>query len=325
MPPTFVSYASPYDSYVGTRNWNDLTLDQRRMIAQAEFEGRDIDINEYVMTTGLKKSQLGGIRALYVAARMFNERIGLVKEGVTPVEVRKHVLSVFANTRFFREMNSLLNGTAAETTDYVGVELERLAQTNRAPSPLEEALTLDVRSARRFIQGQLEVLHRLPQMDPAAARAPAEERAPALSEEMPPPRPTRHRKRSILEWFSCDEVRWIKDEVFAFFGRHHYLVEGEALRQCMKVASDSDKGKYSIRVDQMKPDEVALLIIRNVALNEVAYGSRHVYRSTLGQVGKEFERMFIDAVNESVTRGYTNEKEAADDIAEMRAAVRSAG
>lgn len=327
-PQVFISHGRPYDSYQGSKTWNELTLKQRRTIAQAEFEQLDIDIEAYVMSTGLKKPQASGIRSLAVASQMLNERMRLIRDGMDPVEVRKHLLSVFANTRFFREINNLLTGKAEETTDYDGVELERLAFTNSSPGPLDEALDMEPAEARRFIQSQLAILHKLPLTPKPTPAAPEIEEAPPAID----PRTVLVRRKpkvkrgwSLRNLFTCSEVRWIQEELYAFFDAHDYLVEDCALSQCLAIARDADRAKYSIRVDRMKPDQIALVIIHNVALDQVASGRNHTYRGVLSLIGQEYKRMFIDAVRESQRRGYDDEQEADKDIAEMKAAIKEAG
>lgn len=322
----FISYATKYDSYVGHKNWNELTLVQRKAIAEFEFAGIDLDYESFVIDTGLKKLQAQGIRALCVSSQMLNERLRLINPDKRSDKDTSHLLSVFANTKFFREMNSLLQNKAEESTDYTGLELERLAQTNRSPSVLDDALDMDAVEARRFIQGQLEVLHKIPVASTSTVPVYNElSSSKQISEIVPANHKSAKRRWSIFDIFVCSEVKWIKECIEDFFHRNQFMVGDDALRESLKIASDSDKAKYSIRVDGMKPAQVALLIVRNVALSKVSSGANHVYRGVLSAVGKEYEKMFICAVRESVLSGFDSEADASSDIAEMRSAVKEVG
>lgn len=152
----FISYATNYDSYVGSKNWNELTLHERKTIIEHEFNYKKMDFEEFVMLSGLIKLQANGIRALYVASLMLNERMGLIKPNVRGTKDTQHLLGIYVGTKFFREAAGLLLNKANEDTDYNGFELERLAQTNRTPSVLDDALDLNVNEARQFIISHLE-------------------------------------------------------------------------------------------------------------------------------------------------------------------------
>ncbi len=152
----FISYATKYDSYIGSKKWNELTLHERKTIIEHEFNYKEMDFEEFVMSSGLIKLQANGIRALYVASLMLNERIGLIKPNVRGTKDTQHLLGIYVGTKFFREATGLLLDKANEETDYNGFELERLAQTNRTPSVLDDALDLNVNEARQFIISHLE-------------------------------------------------------------------------------------------------------------------------------------------------------------------------
>ena len=58
-------------------------------------------------------------------------------------------------------------------------------------------------------------------------------------------------------------------------------------KESIRKAKDTDKAKYSIRVDRKKPKEIALLIISNIAYNRLASGHGYVYRGVLSTIGKK--------------------------------------
>ncbi len=319
----FISYATEYDHYTGSKNWNEITLKQRKAIVEFEFCGSDIDYESVVIESGLKKLQAQGLRSVCVASLMLNERMQLIKPDVKGEKDTLHLLSVFENTKLFKEVNALLKDTASEQTDYTGEELEKLAQTNLRPSLLDDALDMNNVDARKFIQGQLESLR-----NETEDRYNTSQAMPQITYDGKGSHVARRRmsrKRGLFDIFVCAEVKWIKESIYEFFERHEFIVEQQALSEALRLASDSDRAKYSIRVDRMKPEQVALVIVRNVALNNVASGLNHVYRGVLSALGKDYEKMFVCAVKESVRLGFDSDEDADADIAEMRLAIKNAG
>jgi hypothetical protein len=152
----FISSATKYDSYVGSKNWNELTLHERKTIIEHEFNYKEMDFEEFVMSSGLIKLQANGIRSLYVASLMLNERMGLITPNVRGTKDTQHLLGIYVGTKFFREATGLLLNEAKEGTDYNACELEQLAQTNTTPSILDGALDMDIDEARVFILSHLE-------------------------------------------------------------------------------------------------------------------------------------------------------------------------
>lgn len=319
----FISYTTAYDNYTGSKNWNQINLQQRKAIVEFEFCGSDIDYEKLIIESGLKKLQAQGLRSLCVASLMLNERLGLINPDAKGKNDTHHLLSVFLNTKLYKEVNSLLKNLASEKTDYTGEELEKLAQTNTRPSLLDDALDMSNFDAREFIRGQLEKLcnkfennHRSSEV---VQQIFVDNNDPLIVKRK------LRRKKGFFDFFVCAEVRWIKESIYEFFDRHEFIVEQQALSEALKYASNSDKAKYSIRVDLMKPEQVALIIIRNIAFNNVSSGLNHVYRGVLSIAGKDYEKMFLCAVKDSVRLGFYTNEDANADVAEMRLAIKNVG
>lgn len=322
---TFISYATTYDGYVGKKNWNELKLEERRAIVECEFAGKELDIEPFIMSTGLKKLQAQGLRSLFVYSQMLNERMGLIKPNKQGDNDLHYILSIFANTKIFHEITELLKGQASEKTIYDGKELEALAQTNSRPSPLDATLDMTSAEAARFILGKLELLG----VDSAAA--PFTKNVEVKREDQPVDQNKKInfvRKNRGWNWndlLVCSEVKWIRAAIRDFFDSNDYLIKNQALKECLRAGSDSDKAKYSIRVDRMKPEQVALIIIRNVAQNKLVYGDHHVYRGVLSITGKEYKKIFYDAVTLYAKLGFGNEAEAKQELSEITKAISEVG
>lgn len=314
----FVSYATKFDLYEGNKNWDELTLTQRQTIAKNEFANDELDIQKFVMETGLKKRQYAGIRSLHVASQMLNERIGLIKQDIKGEKDTFYVLAMFANTKFFKEINSLLTNNANATTDYDGIELERLAQIGTEESVLDEILDMSNSEARQFIKAQLAPLHVIPTTSVAS-------QPNNSSNQAKPVRTSTKSNKSIFDLFSCVEVRWIKEEIRNFFNHEDYICNDVALKESLKAAGDADKAKYSIRVDNMKPFQVALIIIRNVAFHQLISGKHHIYRNTLSLLGNDYLKLFNDVMALSTKMGYSTESEAKEESDELLSFIKNLG
>ncbi len=320
MGKIFVSYATEYDMYTGYKNWNELTLGQRLAIAEYEFGFKEDGYEEYIIGTGLKKLQAQGIRALYVASLMLNERMGLIKNDAKTSNERQIILSVFANTKFFKEINELLQGRGEKLTDYDGVELERLAQSGTRPSVLDEIFDISNIEAKEFINKQLEVLHML-NAEPLEPKKNVESVFDLKLNSTP------KSSSSFLDYFVCDEVRWVRVSIRDFFNRYsdNFMISAVVEKECLRVASNADKAKYSIRVNRMTPEQMALLIIRNVAYENLIYGQNHIYRGVLSLNGKEYKKLFLAAAHIRVNCGFVTREDANLDISEMMSVVKEVG
>lgn len=314
----FVSYATKFDLYEGTKNWNELTLEQREIIAKSELTDGDVDIHKFVMETGLKKRQFAGLRSLFVSSQMLNERIGFIKQNSKSEKDNFYILALFANTEFFKEINGLLAGKAAETTTYNGIELERLAQIGTEESLLDEMFDMSNDEARRFLKAQLAPLHVMATVDQVTKKD-------GFAEQSIQPIARNKSNKSIFDLFACVEVRWIKEEIRNYFNSTNYICSDTALKEALKAAGDADKAKYSIRVDQMKPLQVALVIIRNVAFHQLISGKHHIYRNTLTLLGNDYLKLFNDVMKLSIKLGYTTEQEAKIENDELLAFIKNLG
>jgi hypothetical protein len=97
------------------------------------------------------------------------------------------------------------------------------------------------------------------------------------------------------------------------------------MKEALSTASQADKTKYSIRVDGLKPQEIALIIIRNVAFHKLISGRYHSYRNTLNISGKDYLKLFNDAIAQSVNAGFTTEKDAQEETEELLGVIKNLG
>lgn len=120
------------------------------------------------------------------------------------------------------------------------------------------------------------------------------------------------------------EVRLTIEEIEAFFS------EGEMCKDIVKpkaiaLAKDAERTVYSIRIDGMKPDQLALTLISNVLGAELQSGSHHVYRGVLSTVGNDMKAAWHAVQRELQQRGYCNEDEVREDNEWLQRQIKKAG
>jgi hypothetical protein len=319
---TLISFGTDYDFYIGHKCWNELSLEQRTTIIEHEFGEKKVDIQDYVMSTNLKKMQFNGLRAIYVASLMLNERMELIKPNVNGLLDKKYILDILENTKLWIEITDLLNNNADEVTEYDGIELEHLAFTNNIPSVLDETIEMPISTAIDFIRNSLEASLKKEKtlsgnQDKSRFNQSNKLASDNLSDTNTP--------FSFFDYFRCSEVKWIRKEIHYFFKRNSFMLKDDVLMSCLKESNNSDKAKYSINVDHIKPTQIALTIIRNYALKKLAYGDLYIYRGLYNTVGKEYKKLFIAAVREMEKFGFIDKAEADRDIAEIIELIKNSG
>lgn len=150
--PTYVSYGTPFDSYKGSVNWQDLALEQREDILNYAVLPEDDDFEhaeETVMNSGLRKLQYEGLMTVL-------SRIAIALPGGISgdPDYRKAIYAI-ATTDLGKELISLIEGTADYETSYRMGELEFLAQSGMKTSPLDKLIGLP---NHLIVQGITELL-----------------------------------------------------------------------------------------------------------------------------------------------------------------------
>ena len=115
------------------------------------------------------------------------------------------------------------------------------------------------------------------------------------------------------------------NEITYFFRCYKFIFGDSCKLSALHMAKDADRAKYSIRVNQMKPKQLALLLITNVAWNELASGNYHIYRGVLNVIGNEYLRVFKVALSSSLELGYIDSDEYRDDLKKLEMAIKEVG
>ena len=130
----------------------------------------------------------------------------------------------------------------------------------------------------------------------------------------------------MLWWFFPPyEVRVTRRNINAFLSADNGLCVEQVRSEALRLTKDVDKVVYSIRINRMKPDHLALTLIHNVLTRNLESGWEHVYRGRLGIVGHDMRRLWHATEKELIKRGYLTEEEYATDATELMKAIREVG
>ncbi len=360
----FVSYTRPIDHYEGTKNWNELTLAERQKIIALEFGSQEGDLESFMISTDLKKAQYRGLRGLSVHARMALENAGKIRQNSDDLKDSVSVINYYSGTNFHAEMLALLKGEGSTESSYDGMELEKFgfASGNRH-DPLDDCFEMDAAEARRYVLSLLR--KEMDQPSPATAsrvvidskkaealkaaltqiekkfgtgsvvRSGRVETTTSIHEDTKLTDThgftqfSAANSSSLLDKikhiFDCAEVRWVKQEIEHFFHDTEFLTKKFFLAQALRLAGDADRVKYSISVDRLAPKQIALIIIRNIALERLTSGHEHIYRGVLSLMGQDFLAVFRRVVACEVALGYSSVVEAEKDISDLNRQIREVG
>ncbi|MDP1886132.1 hypothetical protein [Polaromonas sp.] len=131
-------------------------------------------------------------------------------------------------------------------------------------------------------------------------------------------------RKIFWKMFPPFEVRLTLEEIERFF------VVGQLCGSIIKpravaLAKDAERTVYSVRIDRMKPDQLALILISNVIGEELQSGAHHVYRGVLGMIGNDMRAVWSAVQRELLARGYCDESEVAKDNEWLSRQIKDAG
>ena len=126
---------------------------------------------------------------------------------------------------------------------------------------------------------------------------------------------------SIFDYFRSREVKWIRREVYSFFRRNKLMLHQNVLRACLKHSNNVEKAKYSINVEHMKPEHIALMIISNHAFDQIMYRDVYVYRGLLNFIGNQYKKLYISAVKEMESLGFISKEGSEKDVTEINITI----
>lgn len=121
------------------------------------------------------------------------------------------------------------------------------------------------------------------------------------------------------------EVRVTCHDIKALLRADNGLCMDIVMAEALALAKNADRTVYSIRISQMKPDQLALTLIFNVLTRRLQSGSQHVYRGMLSIIGRDMLRLWHVTAKELITRGYSTQEEYEADVKGLTEEIRSVG
>jgi hypothetical protein len=95
--------------------------------------------------------------------------------------------------------------------------------------------------------------------------------------------------------------------------------------KAVALAKDAEKTMYSIRIDRMKPDQLALILISNLIGAELQSGAHHIYRGVLSMIGNDMRAVWYKVQRELLERGYSDQGEVDKDNEWLSRQIKGAG
>lgn len=155
----FMSDATAWDHYVGSKDWNALTTAQQDVVLVHEtYSGANFDPRNFIAELDFLKAQAAGITAILTTCYIVAEQSGLKAEarGVVWDENARWAVSLILNrTAFGKRLDeawSTLEGSESSYRTHVSsAELAAVAQRNLSPSPLGALLGMEWTDAQEQI------------------------------------------------------------------------------------------------------------------------------------------------------------------------------
>ncbi len=115
-------------------------------------------------------------------------------------------------------------------------------------------------------------------------------------------------QKLIWKLFPPYEVKLTVEEAKAFLGQTAELCRSIIEPKVIALARDAERTVCSVRIERMKPDQLALLLITNVLGRYIGSGSHHTYRGMLSMVGKDMLKLWHATQKARLERGYVSEQ-----------------
>ncbi len=121
------------------------------------------------------------------------------------------------------------------------------------------------------------------------------------------------------------EVRLTKEAVDAFLNTYPSTCTELIRAGVNNFLRDTERVVYPIRIDHMKPDQLALILITNVLAEHLQSGQFHVYRGILGMVGQDMLKLWDIAAKDIRKLGYHTEEEMQKELTWIREQIKQMG
>lgn len=121
------------------------------------------------------------------------------------------------------------------------------------------------------------------------------------------------------------EVKVTCQDIDAFLRADNGLCADQIRKEALVLAKNAERTMYSIRIDRLKPDQLALILIFNVLTRNLESGCYHGYRGILTGIGHDMLRLWHITEKEMVKRGYSTKDQYDIDAEGLMMSIRSVG
>lgn len=132
-------------------------------------------------------------------------------------------------------------------------------------------------------------------------------------------------QKLLWRLFPPFEVKLTREAIDGFLGSRAKLCGSIIGSGAHELVDDTEKTLYSIRINHMKPDQLALILITNVLGRHLQSGQYHTYRGVLNMMGKDMLKVWDAAGKEMLDRRYHDESEAKKDHDWIRHEIEGVG
>jgi len=121
------------------------------------------------------------------------------------------------------------------------------------------------------------------------------------------------------------EVKRTVAAINEFRSQNETLAVDVAINAALALARNAKRTVYTVRIEQVKPEHLALMLITDVTGKLLQSSSYHVNRGVLSIVGKDQRTLWVRAISEMRERGYCTETKANDDLGWILKQIKEGG
>jgi hypothetical protein len=114
----------------------------------------------------------------------------------------------------------------------------------------------------------------------------------------------------LANFRNLPEAAITKQKVEEFFGTAISPGSSIIRDETLALTGDKERIREAIQNDQMKPEQLALVLIANVSAKHLASGKYHIYRGLLSGIGQEIAHVFDKAVGRLLKNKYYSQQDA---------------
>lgn len=129
----------------------------------------------------------------------------------------------------------------------------------------------------------------------------------------------------ICKFLPPPEVKRTVEAINEFRRQNEALAVDVATNAALVLARNAKPTVYTVRIEQVKPEHLALMLITEVTGKLLHSSSYHVNRGVLSIVGKDLRTLSVRAISEMRERGYCTETKANEELGWILKQIKEGG